>query len=186
MPVLGLLITGGGIGMENKVLVAYATKRGATAEIAEKIGEVIRENGLKVDVLPAGQVKDITPYSAVILGSAAYIGQWRKNAVTFLKENEKTLLTRPVWLFSSGPTGEGDPVKLLNGWLYPNGLKPVIESIKPRGITVFHGAVSRDKMNFLERWMLKNVKSPIGDFRDWDAIAVWAGAIAEELKKQAE
>ena len=168
--------------MEHKVLVAYATKRGATAEIAEKIGEVIRNNGLPVDVRPVGQVKDITPYSAVVLGSAAYIGQWRKDAVTLLKENEKLLSTLPVWVFSSGPTGEGDPVKLLNGWLYPNGLKPVIERVKPRGITVFHGVVSRDKMNFLERWMLKNVKSPIGDFRDWDAIAAWAGAIAKELK----
>ena len=172
--------------MENKVLVAYATKRGATAEIAEKIGEVIRDNGLQVDVLPAGQVKDITPYNAVILGSAAYIGQWRKDAVTLIKANEKTLSTMPVWLFSSGPTGEGDPVELLKGWLYPNGLKPIIESIKPRGITVFHGAVTLDKLNFLEKWMLKNVKSPIGDFRDWDAIAAWASAIAEELGKQAE
>jgi len=172
--------------MEHKVLVAYATKRGATAEIAEKIGEVLRNNGLQVDVLPAGQDRDITLYTAVVLGSAAYIGQWRKEAVTLLKENEKILSTIPVWVFSSGPTREGDPVELLKGWLYPNGLKQVIERIKPRGITVFHGAVSRDKMNFLERLMLKNVKSPIGDFRDWDAIAAWAGAIADELKKQAE
>ena len=170
--------------MENQVLVAYATKRGATAEIAEKIGEVIRNNGLQVDVLPAGQVKDITPYNAVILGSAAYIGQWRKEAVKFIKENENTLSTLPVWLFSSGPTGEGDPVELLKGWLYPKSLQPVIDNIKPRDITVFHGAVTRDKLNFLEKWILNNVKSPIGDFRDWDAITAWANAITEELKTQ--
>ena len=169
--------------MEYKVLVAYATKRGATAEIAKKIGEVIHNNGLQVDVLPAGQIKDLTPYTAVVLGSAAYIGQWRKEAVILLKENEKMLSTIPVWLFSSGPTGEGDPVELLQGWRYPNGLKTVIESIKPRDITVFHGVVTRDKLNFFEKWMLKNVKSPIGDFRNWDAISSWANNITEELKQ---
>ena len=169
--------------MENRVLVAYATKRGATAEIAEKIGEVIHDNGLQVDILPAGQVKELTPYTAVILGSAAYIGQWRKDAVRLLKENEKALSAMPVWLFSSGPAGEGDPVELLKGWRYPKGLTPVIESIKPRDIAVFHGAVIQEKMNFFEKWILKNVKSPIGDFRDWDAIAAWANAIAKELNQ---
>lgn len=172
--------------MENRVLMAYATKRGATAEIAEKIGEVIRSNGIQVDVLPAGQVKDLTPYTAVVLGSASYIGQWRKDAVNLLKENEKSLSTIPVWLFSSGPTEKGDPVELLKGWLYPNGLQPVIERIKPRGITVFHGVITREKLNFLEKWMLKTVKSPIGDLRDWDVIAAWASTIAEELKQQAK
>ena len=169
--------------MEHRVLVAYATKRGATAEIAEKIGDVIRNSDIQVDVLPAEQVRDIASYTAVVLGSAAYIGQWQKDAVSLLRDNEKTLSEMPVWLFSSGPTGEGDPVELLKGWLYPNGLKSVIERIRPRGITVFHGVVTTDRLNFLEKWMLKNVKSPIGDFRDWDAIATWANSITEELKQ---
>jgi menaquinone-dependent protoporphyrinogen oxidase len=170
--------------MEKRVLVVYATKYGATAEIAEKIGEVIRNNGLQVDVLPAGQVKELNPYAAVVLGSAAYIGQWRREAVKLLKENENTLSTLPVWLFSSGPTEEGDPIKAMNGWLYPKSIKPVIDSIKPHDIAVFHGVINREKLNFLEKWMLKTVKAPIGDFRDWEAITAWAGAIAEELKQQ--
>ena len=40
------------------------------------------------------------------------------------------------------------------------------------------------KLNPLERWMFKNVKSPIGNFRDWNAIDAWATGIAEELKGQ--
>ena len=168
--------------MEKRVLVAYATKYGATVEIAEKIGEVIRNNGLQVDVLPAKQVKELKPYSAVIVGSAAYIGQWRKEAVKLLKENENTLSTLPVWIFSSGPTEDGDPVKAMNGWLYPKSIQLVIDSIKPRDITVFHGVINREKLNFLEKWMLKTVKAPIGDFRDWEAITAWANNIASDLK----
>ena len=42
-----------------------------------------------------------------------------------------------------------------------------------------------NKLNTLEKYMIKMVKSPFGDFRDWDAIAAWAAGIAEELKKKA-
>ncbi|MCL4505492.1 MAG: flavodoxin domain-containing protein [Chloroflexi bacterium] len=94
--------------MNNKVLVAYATKYGATAEIAEKIGQTLRSAGLQVDVVPANKVGNPGAYDAVVLGSAVYVGGWRKEAVAFLEANEAALKTRPVWFFSSGPTGEGD------------------------------------------------------------------------------
>ena len=169
--------------MNKKVLVAYATKYGATAEIAEKIGEVLRQSGLAADVLPADQVRDLAPYEAVILGSGVYIGSWRKEAAQFLKAHEQALAQRPVWLFSSGPTGEGDPVKLTNGWRLPTAQQTIADRIHPREITVFHGAVKEEKLNFIEKWMLKNVKAPAGDFRDWDAIAAWAASIADALKE---
>lgn len=169
--------------MDTQVLVAYATKYGATAEIAEKIGQALGEAGLRADVLPADRVSDLSPYKAVVLGSAVYIGRWRKEAVKFLKANEAALAEKAVWLFSSGPTGEGDPVKLLQGWRFPNSLQPLADRLQIRDIAVFHGAVDREKLNFIERWMLKNVKAPVGDFRDWEAITAWATAIADALKE---
>ena len=165
-----------------QVLVTYATKYGGTAEIAEKIGQVLREAGLQADVLPADRVSDLTPYKAVVLGSGVYIGQWRKEAATFLKANEKALAERPVWLFSSGPTGEGDPVELTDGWRFPRPLQPIADRIRPRDVAVFHGVVDREKLNLIERWVIKNVNAPLGDFRDWDAITSWATAIADALK----
>ena len=39
-----------------------------------------------------------------------------------------------------------------------------------------------DKLSFIEKWMIKNVKSPTGDYRDWEAIAAWASAVAAELQ----
>ncbi len=164
--------------------MAYATKHGATAEIAEKIGQVLREAGLRTDVLPTDRVSDLTPYQAVVLGSAVYIGQWRKEAATFLKANEKALAERPVWLFSSGPTGEGEPVAFMKGKRFPEALQPIADRIRPRDIAVFHGSVDMKKLNFIEKWMLKNVKTPVGDFRDWEAITSWATAIADVLKEK--
>ncbi len=56
--------------MKKKTLVAYATKRGSTAEIAEKIGEVLKRRQIQVDVLPVREITDLSPYKTVILGTA--------------------------------------------------------------------------------------------------------------------
>ncbi len=168
--------------MDVQVLVTYGTKYGATAEIAEKIGQVLREAGLRADVLPADHVGDLTPYQAVVLGSAVYAGQWRKEAATFLKANEEKLAERQVWLFSSGPTGEGDPVQLTKGWRFPEGLQPIADRIQPCDIAVFHGLMDMKKLNLAEKLIIKAIKAPFGDFRDWDAITSWAAAIADALK----
>ncbi len=170
--------------MDSQVLVAYATKHGATAEIAEKIGQTLRQAGLRADVLPAQRVDDLSPYQAVILGSAVYMGQWRKEAATFLGANEKALAGRPVWLFSSGPTGEGDPLQLLKGWRLPKTQQAVADRIHPREIAVFGGALDPKKMNLFEKWIIKNVKASLGDFRDWDAIDAWAKAISDALLRE--
>jgi menaquinone-dependent protoporphyrinogen oxidase len=164
-----------------KVLVTYASKYGSTAEIAGKIGEVLRQNGLTTEVLPAKQVRDLGAYHAVVLGSAVYIGQWRKEAVRFLEKNAEGLAQRATWIFSSGPTGEGDPVELLQGWTFPPKIRPIAESIQPRDIVVFHGNVDVNRLNFLHKWMIDKVESPVGDFRDWDAITAWAESILDAL-----
>lgn len=169
--------------MDKQVLVTYATKYGATAEIAEKIGEVLRQAGLHTDVQPVERAGDVSRYDAVVLGSAVYIGRWRKEAAKFLKANEQALTGKAVWLFSSGPTGEGDPVELVQGWRFPGSLQPIADRIGPRDIAIFHGATDVNKLNFLEKWMLKNVQAPVGDYRNWEAIAAWATAIANELRE---
>ena len=170
--------------MDIRVLVTYATKYGATAEIAEKFGQVLRQAGLQTDVLPADRVGDLSPYKAVVLGSAVYMGQWQKKAATFLRANEKALAERPAWLFSSGPTGEGDPVQLMKGWRFPTALQPIADRIHARDIAIFHGALDPKRMNLIEKWMIKNVKAPLGDFRDWDAITAWASAISDALLRE--
>jgi menaquinone-dependent protoporphyrinogen oxidase len=168
--------------MDDRVLVAYATKYGATAEIAERIGQTLREAGLDATVRPADQVEDPTQYGAVVLGSAVYAGQWRKEAANFLQENEQALAARPVWLFSSGPTGEGDPVELMKGWRFPEGLQPTADRIAPRDIALFHGEIDMSELNLPEKLIVRALKAPAEDSRDWDEIAAWAQSIADTLQ----
>lgn len=170
--------------METKILVTYASKHGATAEIAKKIGEVLAQAGMQADVQPVEKVRDVTPYQAVVLGSAVYVGQWQKSALKFLQAHEAALTERTVWLFSSGPTGEGEPVELLKGWRFPEKHQPLADRIGPREIAVFGGALNEQDMGFFEKWVIKNVKAPTGDFRDWEAITAWAEGIAAEVKEE--
>ncbi len=164
------------------VLVAYASKHQATAEIASFIGDVLRESGgISADVRAVETVQDLAGYDAVVLGSAVYIGQWQAAAANFLKEHEQALAERPVWLFSSGPTGEGDPATLLKGWEFPEALKPVAERIQPRDIALFHGHLDPARLSLLERIVVKGVRAPLTDSRDWDMIRAWAMRCAQAL-----
>ncbi len=170
--------------MHEKILLTYASKYGATEEIAEKIAEVLGNAGLHVDLKPVKEVRELSPYSAVVLGSAVYIGGWMKPAAKFLKSHQQALSKIPVWIFSSGPTGEGDALELLKGWTFPEKLKPVADRIQPREMVIFHGAIDKDKIPGIYKWMLKNVEAGIGDFRDWQAITTWADSIAEHLQNE--
>lgn len=171
--------------MDARVLIVYATKHGSTAEIAEKVAAVLRQAGLHTDVRSVEQAPHLRDYSAVIIGTAMYMGQWRRDAVHFLEQNADALRNHAVWLFASGPTGEGDPAHLLEGWVVPKKLEPTIDKIQPRELMVFHGALDPENLGFFEKMIIKRVGAPTGDFRDWEAIAAWAQSIADALKTEA-
>ena len=166
-----------------KVLVTYASKYGATAGITEKIGQVLSQSGLSADIISVKDVKDIKSYDAVVMGSAAYMFQWRPDAVSFLKKNQNLLAEKPTWLFYSGPLGKGDALELVKGQRFPKSLKPVIDRIQPRDTAVFHGAINMEKLNFFEKFAFKKTPAMQGDFRDWNAIISWANSIVTALKK---
>jgi menaquinone-dependent protoporphyrinogen oxidase len=169
--------------IDKTVLIAYASKYGATASIAEKIGEVLRREGFKVEVQQARRVSDVSAYGAVVIGSGVYIGQWLKEAATLLQNQEQALSQRPVWLFSDGPTGEaGPPSSLAQRFSTSDRLKPVTDRIKPRDIALFGGMIDPKKISFIDKMALKAVKAQVGDFRDWATIETWAKAIADTLK----
>ena len=169
--------------MDRSVLVTYGSKYGATKEIAERVGDVLRQTGMQVDVLAVDVIRDLGPYQAVILGSALYVGKWHKGAAAFLRANEAGLMDRPVWMFSSGPTGEGDPFELVEGKSLPADLQPIADRVQPRDIAVFHGFIDPEKVNLVEKWAIKSlVKKPFGDFRDWNAIVAWSIEIADALR----
>lgn len=168
------------------VLIVYASKHQATAGIARAIGEELRGAGLQVDVRDVNRVGSIAPYAAVIVGSAIYMGQWQPAATQFLEMHEGELASRPVWLFSSGPTGEGHPIALMKGWTFPEKLIPLADRIAPRDIALFHGRIDPSRLSFLERTAVKMAQAPAEDSRDWKLIREWAHGIAYALSSLGE
>lgn len=184
-----------------KVLVVYASRHGATRGIAERIGDVLRTEGLEADVAPADHVAGVGTADAVVVGSAIYMGSWLKEAIEFIKRNEVTLAEVPLWLFSSGPIPGssrnkgpiGDPLADAFGpeeGPGSGGRKKIAEitaATHPKDHRVFLGAFdpSDPPKVTSERLvrMLPAVKNalPAGDFRDWDAIEAWAREIAATL-----
>jgi menaquinone-dependent protoporphyrinogen oxidase len=168
--------------MPLSILIVYASKYGATQEIAERIGQILQESGFDVTIKPANKAVNPDSFDAVILGSAVYAGMWRKEAVRYLEQYQDNLAAIPTWIFSSGPTDEGDPVDVLNGWTFPEAQQAVADRVQPRDLTVFHGALDPSKLNFAEKLVVKGIKAPTGDYRDWEAIQTWAKDIARELQ----
>ncbi|KRE29398.1 flavodoxin domain-containing protein [Agromyces sp. Soil535] len=169
-----------------KILVAYASKYGATQGIAERIGDVLRRRGLEADVVRCKDVDDATEYDAYVVGSAAYMFRWRKDARKFVRRNQDVLVSHPVWLFSSGPVGtdklDAKGHDVLAG-AEPKEFAEFEAAISPRGMQVFFGAFQLEKLRGVDRmakWAPAEAM-PVGDFRDWAAIEAWAGSIADEL-----
>lgn len=165
-----------------KVLVTFASTHGATAEIARAIADVLRLDDLIVDVRRVELVKRLPDYDAVIFGSAIYIGEWLPVAQDFLTRHAAVLQMQHVWLFSSGPTGDGKALDLLNGAKVPECMQPIVNQIDPRDVTVFHGKLDLRRLTKSERIIVKAANAPKGDFRNWNTIKSWAQQIADALK----
>ena len=178
------------------VLVAYATKHGATRGIAERIAGVLGERGCHVTLRDVDSAGDLSGYDAFVVGSAVYLGQWRKEALEFVRRNRLTLSDRPTWLFSSGPlrvTGkdaEADDPRAAAEATELEQMRCADElrdAVQPREHRVFFGALAPDTLGATERLMrlLPGGRSllPLGDFRDWDRIESWSASIADELDK---
>jgi menaquinone-dependent protoporphyrinogen oxidase len=178
-----------------RVLVAYATRHGSTRGIAERIAQTLERDGLEVTLRPVEQAGSVDAYDAVVVGGAAYMFKWMKEAVGFVKKHRAVLTSRPVWLFSSGPTGdEPDPEKRRAALedSVPRDFAELAIAIQPRDQKVFYGAYDPDAQpvglaeslfsRMTSRWPSIREGIPAGDFRDWDEIEAWAHGIARELQ----
>ncbi len=161
--------------MTTRVLVAYASKMGSTAEIAEWIAAVLRAAGLEATAESARDITDVTAFDAVILGSALYAAHWQRDANRFVTRHGPALKDRPVWLFSSGPLDRRLAAADLP--IAPQAAE-VTAMLEPRGHRTFGGRLEPDAPGVDPQVLATH---PIGDFRDRTVISDWAASIAAEL-----
>jgi menaquinone-dependent protoporphyrinogen oxidase len=163
------------------VLVASASRHGATDEIAQAIGEVLRSQGLSVDVKQMKDVDTVIPYDAFVLGSAIYMGGWLRSARRFVDEHAETLALRPTWLFSSGPVGPAADVAATDSF----DAAELVEETGAREHHLFGGKLDKSELGLAERTVVGALRVPEGDYREWYAVTAWATAVARALESEA-
>jgi menaquinone-dependent protoporphyrinogen oxidase len=163
------------------VLVAAASKEGATAEIAEAIAQVLSKRGLDTTVSAPERVEDVRCYDAFVVGSAVYTGHWLEPATDLLSRCGAAMADRPVWLFSSGPVG--DPTRKLVQQMGadPVELPALLAQTKAREHRMFAGKLAKERVSRAQRLSLFIFRGFEGDWRDSGEIQQWASLIAEAL-----
>ena len=142
--------------MAGKILVAYATRAGSTGEVAQAVAEALRTRGggETVDVIPVNEVTDLSPYWAVIIGSAIRYGKWLPEAVDFVAKNQAALAKAPTAFFLVSGYLKDDTPEMrarVSGFL-----DPVRKILQPDKEGLFAGKTGK------------------GDWRNWDQIRAWA------------
>jgi menaquinone-dependent protoporphyrinogen oxidase len=160
------------------VLVASASRHGATAEIAQAIGDVLESQGVRVEVKRMEDVDTVLPYDAFVLGSAVYMGNWLRVARDFVDEHGDLIARRPSWLFSSGPIGSHPAASDAFD------ITKIAEATQAREHHLFGGRLDKEHLRPLERALTGALQVPGGDYREWDAVAAWATAIARVLSTE--
>lgn len=171
--------------MTNKILVTYASRTGSTAEIAAAIGKTLTEGGAQVDILPMQEVEDLSPYQAVVAGSAIRKSKWLPEATQFVQAHQATLRHRPFAMFTVCIT-----LAMGNGEQYRSAVKkwiaPVHALVNPVSEGLFAGRLDFSKLPFSWDTLMFRLSValgifPRGDHRDWTAIRAWAESLKPVL-----
>ena len=170
------------------VLVTYATSRGSTRGVAERIAARLQQRGIAADALPVSGQLDVGSYDAVVLGSAIHSGAWLPAAARFVDANIQQLSRRPVWLFSVSTLGDEEsmvgPRATRTFRAMRDESKEVIhlrDLVGAKGHRNFAGLVARSDWPLLGRAFYKVIGGQYGDHRNWPAIDAWADDIAAVL-----
>lgn len=170
--------------MKARILVAYATRYGATQEIAEFLAATLRESGFEVDCSAMRDVRGIDDYRGVVLGAPFYYGRWPRPARRFLNRFGPVLARRDVAVFATGRIEPAQPESEVRSQL--DALLDRYRWLTPFSEALFGGRWDPAALRGLDRWMRTLPGSslhvlPATDLRDWDAIGAWATHVAAAL-----
>ena len=163
-----------------RILVAYATRNGSTAEIAQAIGRELTNTGHAVDVAEIKNISKLAGYTAIVIGGPLYMGSVDSAVGKFVGKYHEQLLKLPVAAFVVGLAPKSPEPGAVEAAMAA--LKKSLGPVTPVSSVLFAGKLDPKKLSFTQRKMTELVKSPIGDFWDWDAIATCARELTEIMK----
>lgn len=158
-----------------RILVTYASRVGATLEVAEFITAGLCKIGYAVDIEEVSAVRSLQGYAGVVLGSAIYMNKMLGAAINFLSDNQVDLQQIPLALFTTSLTMKDDTPE--NRQLLMEWTQPARDLVAPATEAAFGGVLDSQKLPFLYRLIISSMGEEDGDFRDWDAIQSWVDAL---------
>ncbi|HET8528749.1 MAG TPA: flavodoxin domain-containing protein [Gaiellaceae bacterium] len=167
------------------ILVAYASRHGATEETAVRIARRLADEGAAVECRHVEGVESIAGYDAVVFGAPVYDQAWPPEADAFVAEHRDELSATTLWLFSVGSFGD---TKSLIGPLThnePRGITELRADLGPREYRVFQGVVQKHQWPLWSRIFFHAFGGRFGDHRDWATVDAWARRISAEFADDA-
>jgi menaquinone-dependent protoporphyrinogen oxidase len=172
--------------MNEKVLICYGSRYGSTEEIAQKIGETLRNRGATVESvnLKKEKVKDLESYELIVVGSGIQMGRWTKEPLKFLKKNRELLSRKKVALFVSCMSATKPETCNQGRRDYLDKIDLEFPEIKPISMGLFGGLIDPTRGGRITKGMMKALLHEYTqegeeppeyvDLRDWDQIRLWA------------
>lgn len=159
-----------------RVLVAFGSKRGGTAGLADMIADALEQAGVEAIVRPANNVDDLTDVDAVIVAGALYANRWHRDARRFVKRNATALRRLPVWLVSSGPLDDSAERRDIPPTAQ---VRKLATAVGARGHITFGGRLEPDAKGFPASAMAKH---NAGDWRSPGHVSRWVDTVASQLR----
>ena len=178
------------ISMNDKVLVCYGTRHGSAGEIAENIGEILRNRGAIVEIvnLKKSKVKDLETFDLVVVGSGIQMGKWTKEPLKFIKKNLVILSRKKVALFMTAAKPESCNQARRN---YLDNIAADFPEIIPISMGLFGGLIDRSKGNIMTKTIMQALTKSFAeegeetperiDLRDWEQIRIWTEGLIPNL-----
>lgn len=172
---------------DRRVLVVYATHEGHSAEIAHRIGEVIRRSIALVDVTPAAVAPPPTDYAVVVVGGSIHLGHHDRRLVHYLQEFKAELQGKPSALFQVSMTSATPDERHTS---QAQALVDELErdtGLEPSMVGLFAGAILYTRYGWVKRHVMQAIArredretdaSRDYDYTDWDAVTEFAEHVA--------
>jgi menaquinone-dependent protoporphyrinogen IX oxidase len=194
-----------------KVLVAYATNAGSTANVAELVKTTLSNKEIQTELKPVNEVGSLAAYDGVIVGAPMIVG-WHRAAKKFLRDHRTELANKPFACFLTAMSLtetrdsaiDGIPIQVDPGLAKPphnpkflsikegyalpaNYVRPILRSapgLKPLGIGLFGGYLNMLTLTWPARlFVLLIIQAKPGSLQNDAFIKEWALNLRKQLIK---
>lgn len=168
--------------LEKPVLIAYASLTGSAREIAEELERLLSAGGIPSVARELSTIQDLSPYCAVVVGSAIREEGWLPEAVEFVARHQQKLKNIPVFYYLVSMIMHKDtPDHAQTALRY---LRPVRQWVEPVDEGLFAGKFIPEELTQAARKTLASQGFPEGDWRDPAAVRAWGQRVMELLKQE--